>query len=359
MYTASEENLIVLSSFKEMGYELKKLLLSDFNSDVPDFANYFEKLIKSSGTSVYNKVKALFFDKEYRKSVLDGLDKKGVKCVTYFSESYPENLKNIPSPPVMLYAKGDVNLLKTNCFSIVGSRRTQPQALSRCKKIAAEAGKVFTVVSGLADGADSAALSGALSSGAKVISVLANGFDNIYPACNLKLSEQIAENGLLVSEYPPDECAKKYNFPVRNRIIAGLSKGTLVVSAGKKSGALITADYAAEYGRDVFAFPYSLDDPTGEGCNGLIKKGAYLTENILDIFTELGVDFKPYENSARSFTADEKRIYDCILSQGTVFIPALSESLGVPAYKLMPVVTSLVIKGCLVNCGGNRYGAIK
>ena len=130
-----------------------------------------------------------------------------------------------------------------------------PKILADCRKIAGEASEKFTVVSGIADGADTAALEGALDAGGKVISVMANGLDYIYPLTNKDLAKRVEENGLLVSEYLPDVQPKPYYFPVRNRIIAGLSRGTLVVSAGVKSGALITADHAVDYGRDVFALP--------------------------------------------------------------------------------------------------------
>ena len=157
------------------------------------------------------------------------------------------------------------------------------EGLADCKKMAGEISSRFTVVSGFADGADSAALEGALAAGGKVISVFANGLDYIYPAINRPLADKVEKCGLIITEYPPEVGPKPYHFPVRNRIIAGLSKGTLVVSADKTSGALITADYAADYGRDVFAFPYSIGAFSGAGCNALIKKGAFLAENILDI----------------------------------------------------------------------------
>ncbi len=251
MYTNEEINLIILSSFSEISYAFKKIL-----SEQPDLKNYENFLIKTLSGGVYNKVNSLFHDEGYRGGILKSLEKKGIKCVTIYSDGYPETLKNISAPPVVLYCKGDVSLLETDCFSIVGSRRTSQKSLADCKKMAGEISSRFTVVSGFADGADSAALEGALAAGGKVISVFANGFDYIYPAINRPLAYKVEKCGLIITEYPPEVGPKPYHFPVRNRIIAGLSKGTLVVSADKTSGALITADYAADYGRDVFAFPY-------------------------------------------------------------------------------------------------------
>lgn len=226
MYTNEEINLIILSSFSELSYAFKKIL-----SEQADLKNYENFLIKTLSGGVYNKVNSLFHDEGYRGGILKSLEKKGIKCVTIYSDGYPETLKNISAPPVVLYCKGDVSLLKTNCFSIVGSRRTSQKSLADCKKMAGEISSRFTVVSGFADGADSAALEGALAAGGKVISVFANGLDYIYPAINRPLADKVEKCGLIITEYPPEVGPKPYHFPVRNRIIAGLSKGTLVVSA--------------------------------------------------------------------------------------------------------------------------------
>ena len=297
-----------------------------------------------------------FHDVIFRTQLLESLDKKGIKCVTPISPDYPENLKHTDEPPLVLYCKGNVSLLKSNCFSVVGSRRTSPQALALCKKICGELTEAFTVVTGMAEGADSAAIEGALPSG-KVISVLANGFDYFYPATNKSLIERVAREGLLISEYLPHILPLKYNFPVRNRIIAGLSRGTLVVSAGEKSGALITADFALEYGREVFAFPYNAGTASGAGCNALIKNGAYLTENILDILEVFGLDLKKSER-AESLTEDEAALLNEIKLTGEGFLPGIAQKLNKFTYQLIPVAVSLEIKGLIVRLGGNRYGIV-
>lgn len=353
MYNEEQINLIILSSFGELTYNIKKLLLSDLNSPDPDFAKYEKSLIKTLSDGVYNRVKGLFYDREYRGQILDGLDKKGVKCVTFFSREYPERLKNISDPPIVLYCKGDTGLLRGNCFAVVGSRKSSPKICADCRKIASELSVHFNVVTGIAEGADTAALEGALENG-KAISVIANGFDQIYPASNAKMYRRVEEEGLLVSEYTPATRAKPYYFPVRNRIIAGLSSGTLVVSAGEKSGALITADYAADYGRDVFAFPYSLGNSSGVGCNRLIKNGAYLVENILDILQVYGLDFKPSETP---LTYGERLVLEAISCEGEAFLPVIAQKLGKLPYQILPVLSSLEIKKLIVRLGGNRYAA--
>lgn len=354
MYTKDEQNLIVLSSFN-LSYSLKRALLDNFNSSTPNFGSCEKLLIKTLSYGVYNRVKENFYSPIYRKKVLGELDKKGIKCVTIISESYPEALKNTDEPPILLYCKGDTELLKSECFSIVGSRKTTPKALSLTRQIAGELSQYFTVVSGIAEGADCAALEGALATGGKVISVLANGLDHAYPASNCNLIRKIEACGLVISEYSPEVLPKPYYFPIRNRIIAGLSRGTLVVSAAEKSGATITADFAVDYGREVFAFPYSVGIVSGEGCNSLIKKGACLTRNVLDILNEFGLDFKGCEKAELS--KDESEVYNIIKNSDEAFLPEIADKLKRSVADITTVITLLTIKGLIVSLGGNRYSA--
>lgn len=199
------------------------------------------------------------------------------------------------------------------------------------------------------------AIEGALESG-RVISVLAHGFDYCYPAYNDRLVKTVEERGLLITEHTPQIAPKAYLFPVRNRIIAGLSEGTLVVSAGEKSGALITADYAVEYGRQLFVFPYNIGVASGAGCNSLIKKGGMLTENILDILSAFGLDFK--EPEKQPLSEEEQRLFSLIGSSGEIFVPDAAEKLGRLPFQLIPLLTSLEVKGLIVRLGGNRYAVI-
>lgn len=354
-YTDEEINLITLCSFGELSDAQRRALLSDLTSSVPDFVKHKESLIKTLTVGVYNRVKSDFYDGAYRSGVLAGLEKAGVSCVTCFSENYPKPLKLTEASPIVLYCKGNLNLLNAECFSVVGSRRTLPQILKLCKNTAAELARRFTVVSGVADGADAAALEGALESG-KVISVLAYGFNYFYPAGNKFLIEKVAKRGLLITEYPPETAPQRFLFPARNRIIAGLSKGTLIASAGKKSGALITARYAREYGRELFAFPYTVGVASGEGCNLLIKNGATLAENALDIFGYFGLDFNPQPTAELS--GEEKVLLEAIREAGEAFITELAEKLGVQPFKLIPAVSKLEIKGLVVRLGGNRFSAL-
>lgn len=211
-----------------------------------------------------------------------------IQVVTIFDPYYPVLLKQIYDPPWVLYCKGDLSLLQwENKLSIVGTRDPSRNGLLSLEKIAlpiVEAG--WLIVSGLAVGIDARAHTVALNSNGKTIAVLGSGFNYIYPQCHIQLASTISKKHLLISEYPPNQKPEKWNFPIRNRIISGLSKGTLIVEARKKSGSLITADLALQEGRDVFAVPGSILDGRTEGTHWLIDQGAKLTKSSDDVLNE-------------------------------------------------------------------------
>ncbi|MGN0813612.1 MAG: DNA-processing protein DprA [Candidatus Coproplasma sp.] len=355
-YTNDETNLIIADGFTELNYRQKKLLICVCASDCPEREKYERELIKTLGLGVYNKLRTAFSDGAFRAETLSRLEKKGVSCVTLKSGSYPELLKNIPVPPLVLYCKGNLKLLSEPCFAVVGSRRTLNQSLAACRAIAGELTEHFTVVTGVADGADGAAVGGALKSG-RVICVLPNGHDYYYPVANADLIKKVEERGLVISEFPPEVSPQKYFFTVRNRIIAGLSRGVLVVSAAKRSGALITAGYAADYGREVFAFPYSLGVTSGEGCNALIKNGAALCENVLDIFSCFGLEYKSAALTALS--DDERAVLEYLKQNGQSHIQNIATALGKKIFQVSATCASLEIKGVAASVGGNRYAPVR
>ncbi|NQZ06504.1 MAG: DNA-protecting protein DprA [Algicola sp.] len=208
--------------------------------------------------------------------------------ICYDDPRYPDALKHIASPPMLLFVRGDFDVLNTPGLAIVGSRNLtitgQDNAFNFAKKLA-EMG--ITVTSGLAIGVDGFSHRGALEGRGKTIAVLGTGLNQIYPKRHRALAQQVSENGALVSEFLPDQTARPENFPRRNRIISGLSQGTLVIEAAIKSGSLITAKYAMEQDREVFAIPGSIHSPMSKGCHWLIKQGAKLVEDINDIVEEL------------------------------------------------------------------------
>lgn len=216
------------------------------------------------------------------------LENSNCALVSYFDQAYPGLLREVHLAPALLYAQGDVGLLNTDCLAVVGSRKTSPMYKRFAEQFGFELARHnWTVVSGLALGIDTAAHMGALAAAGKTIAVVATGLDRCYPARNRDLQDRIIEQGLLVSEMPLGSAPLKQHFPRRNRIVSGLSQGVLVVEAGIKSGSLITARYALEQNRDVYALPGSPANIGSEGCNYLIRDGAYLVSSAQELLADL------------------------------------------------------------------------
>lgn len=224
--------------------------------------------------------------------VIRASDACGSVVIAFDDAQYPKQLKQIYDPPLVLFAKGNAQLLNMMQIAIVGSRAASVNGRDTAFTIAqqlAEQGVVIT--SGLALGIDAAAHKGALTTSVGTIAVVATGLDKVYPARHKPLAKQIQTNqGVIISEFLPGTAPKAGHFPKRNRIISGLSKGVLVVEATFKSGSLITARYALEQNRDVFAVPSSVNNPQAKGCHWLIKQGAKLVEQAADIIEELSID---------------------------------------------------------------------
>jgi DNA processing protein len=216
------------------------------------------------------------------------LDTLGVRLLAFFDDDYPARLRAIPDPPVALFVKGTLIPEDARAIAIVGSRRASPYGRHAAAELAAELARhSFTVVSGMALGADAAAHEGALRAGGRTIAVLACGVDVIYPPEHLQLYERIAAQGAVVSEAPLGAPPSKFAFPQRNRIISGLCPGVVVVEAPERSGALITASHALEQGREVFAVPGSINSVQSRGTHNLLKDGAKLVASVEDILEEL------------------------------------------------------------------------
>lgn len=204
------------------------------------------------------------------------------------SDRFPDLLRQIPNPPLLLYVDGNADLLQLPALAIVGSRNPTAGGERNAFEFASHLAHIgFTIVSGLAQGIDTAAHRGALAAGGATIAFLGHGIDRIYPASNKALAGEIAASGALVSEFPLGTHPGKELFPQRNRLISGLCLGTLVVEAARRSGSLITARLAAEQGREVFALPGSIHNPLARGCHQLIRQGAKLVETADDIVSEL------------------------------------------------------------------------
>jgi DNA processing protein len=211
------------------------------------------------------------------------------RLLTLADSDYPPLLLHTADPPLLLYLEGRAELLSADAVAIVGSRRPTPQGLDNARRLARQLGEHgWVVVSGLAAGIDGAAHAGALEAAAGTVAVVGTGLDVVYPHAHRALAARIAREGLMVSEFPLGMAPMPDNFPQRNRIIAGLSRGTLVVEAALRSGSLITARQATEAGREVFAVPGSIHSQQARGCHALLRDGANLVESVDDILDELG-----------------------------------------------------------------------
>ncbi len=221
--------------------------------------------------------------------ILNKYEEQSIYCITIIDDEYPHLLKNIYDPPWVLFCKGDLSLFQyKDCLSVVGTRQPTQYGYDAIQSVLAPLlHNQFVIVSGLALGIDTAAHQLAIAKQAKTIAVLGSGFYNIYPKHNLPLANEIAHNHLLVSEYPPPTKPAKWHFPKRNRIISGLTSGTVVVQAKERSGSFITADQALQQGREVFAIPGPITDDASKGVNKLIQMGAKLVQNPTDIISEL------------------------------------------------------------------------
>ena len=239
------------------------------------------------------------------------------RLITLGEDDYPAILLHTVDPPLWLYAEGDASLLQSEALAIVGSRQATPQGLENARAFGRDlAGRGWVIVSGLAAGIDAAAHEGALEAsvgaqtgaGGNTIAVVGTGLDQVYPRSNRGLAARITERGLMLSEFPLGTPPIATHFPLRNRIIATLTRGTLVVEAAAKSGSLITARLAAEAGREVFAIPGSIHSPQSRGCHDLLKQGAKLVETAEDVLEELGagVDARPKRLPALAGSSGER-----------------------------------------------------
>jgi DNA processing protein len=218
---------------------------------------------------------------------LEQIVQLGLSVVTLDDAQYPEPLRAIPDSPPVLYLRGEYVDKDKLAIAIVGTRRATAYGQRIAQQFAGELGRLgFTIVSGLAEGIDTAAHRGALQEGARTIAVIGSGFARLYPQSNAKLLEEIISNGCALTEFAPEVAPERWTFPQRNRIISGLSRGVLVVEAPQESGALITARWALEHNREVFAVPGSILHESHRGCHKLLKEGAKLVESVTDILEE-------------------------------------------------------------------------
>ncbi len=287
---------------------------------------------------------------------------KGVKVITWEDPDYPRRLKEINQPPPVLFVNGSINVEDDWAVAVVGTRRVTPygrQVAVEISKFLAQNG--VTVVSGLARGVDAIAHQSALQAGGRSIAVLGSGVDVVYPPEHQRLAKEIAAQGALVSDYPMGTPPDGVNFPPRNRIISGLSLATVVVEAGETSGALITAEFAVDQGRDVFAVPGSILAPQSEGTNKLIEQGARPLLKMSEILEVLKLERIPEKQSQRKtnpLNPIEKRILTH-LTHEPVHVDELSSLSGLPINEVSATLTILELKGMVAQVGGMNYVAAR
>ena len=295
-------------------------------------------------------------DAEIRKA-----QKAKVGIITLFDPRYPEALKNIFDAPNLLYVKGRLPETNTPHVAVVGSRAASFYGLKMAKQIAEDlAAAGVVVVSGLALGIDSASHEGALAANGVTLAVLGGGLNHVHRTSNKKMAEAVCEKGALISEYPMDMSPEPGFFPVRNRIISGLSQAVLVVEAREKSGALIMVSQALEQGRDVFAVPGNADSPRSMGTNRLIKDGAKIVVSAADILEELKIN-APKKSASNARHAELNEIENrllSLLSEETLPMDELIDRSQMPPSQAASTLSMLEIKGCVKQLPGKNYTKI-
>ena len=294
---------------------------------------------------------------------LDWLARPDHHLLTCLDPQYPRLLREIAQPPMLLFVAGDKELLGRAQLAMVGSRNPTAGGIENAHAFAqtlAQAGLVVT--SGLALGIDGAAHRGALDAGGRSIAVLGSGLDRIYPARHVELASRLLRDGALVSEFPLGTAPKAENFPRRNRIISGLSLGTLVVEAAAQSGSLITARCAAEQGREVFAIPGSIHSPLARGCHALLREGAKLVESAHDIIEELGplaaLATPAFADAEQSVFVPDDPLHTALLTHighDPISVDSLVERSGLTAHSISSILVEMELLGIIAACPGGKY----
>ncbi|MFO8085199.1 MAG: DNA-processing protein DprA [Desulfobacterales bacterium] len=357
-----------LKSIPGIGNILYKRLLNRYFSPENVFAASAEELVKITGISgkIALKIKTCKFKDDLKKEI-DDILAQGFHIITFSDKNYPVMLRHIPDPPPYLYVSGKI-LPESHNIAVVGSRNPTIYGISEAKRLSGSLVKLgFTVISGMARGIDSAAHKGALLAEGNTVAVLGSGLGRIYPPENRKLFEEISERGAVVSEFSLNSPPEAHHFPIRNRIISGMSFGTVVVEAAKKSGSLITARLALEQNREVFAVPGSIQSFKSAGTNSLIKQGAKLVEHARDIIEELSPQmqenlepmphdgyFENKEEKLPELDPDEKHVINC-LEVYPVHIDELVRKTCIAPGRLLSILLKFELEGFAKQSGGKCF----
>lgn len=350
---AEPEAWLTLDLIPGLGAESLRKLLSHFGSPSAILQAKPTALATVIGAKLASAI-AAGADTEKLRTALAWLDDESNHLLTLADADYPRALLEVNDPPPILYLKGRRDLLGRSAFAVVGSRNATPvgkQNAEAFSRALSDAG--LTIVSGMALGIDAAAHRGGLDGAASSIAVVGTGLDLIYPARNKALARELAEKGLIVSEFSLGTPALAQNFPRRNRIISGLALGVLVVEAALQSGSLITARQAGEQGREVFAIPGTIHSPFSKGCHQLIKQGAKLVDDVNDILVELG--WQGAVPTTRLPGAAETDPFLLAMGFDPVSVDALLERVELPAEQVMARLTELEMMGAIAGIPGGKF----
>ena len=356
-----KEYLVAVSTFAPFGPARVKLLLSYFGAAKKIWKAEPQKLAKLGlgieRTKNFIEYRANFDAKDYFKK----LERLGIGYFTQDDASYPQNLKEIDDVPFVLYYKGSFKAIDTNSIAIVGSRKMTSYGAEVTEKFASELSSFgITIISGLARGVDTIAHKAAIEAQGRTLAVVGCGLDSIYPPENSHLAGQVVKHGALVSEYPMGYPALPTNFPARNRIISGLSKGVLVVEGAEKSGTLLTASHAANQGRVVFAVPGAITSPLSAAPLFLIKNGAKMVTGPRDILEELGIEARlDREKMERVMPSGRtERALITILENEPLHLDEIARISSLGVSDVSARLTIMELKGMVKNVGRGVYKKI-
>lgn len=342
------------------GYRIRTLMARFKNPDTILSAS-FNELVKTEGIDkILARNIVTHTDSGFADRQLELIAKHQVQLITFWDSEFPANLKKISDPPILLFVKGQLATADDRAVAVVGTRTPSPYGKVIAEKISSElASRGITIISGLARGVDTLAHWSAVNAGGRTLAVLGSAVNKIYPFENLKLAEKIQNQGAIISEFSMDTAPDAPNFPRRNRIIAGLSKITILVEAGEKSGALITAAMATDQNREVFAVPGNITNPKSWGPNRLIRDGARVFLSIEEFLTEveplLGLKKASGPTAPPiSLSDNEKRIYDA-LSEEPIHIDALAQKCQLSTARTLAILLTLELKNVVKQLAGKMF----
>jgi len=352
------KNWILLSKISSYGFSginnlVEKVGSPDEIISAPlEKIKHVSKIEKGTIKLIRKKALEVSLEDDYRL-----IQKHNVKLIKYTDPSYPDSLKNISDPPFLIYLRGELKKEDEKAVALVGTRRATAYGKIAAKKLARELARAgLTIVSGMARGIDTCAHEGALEEGGRTIAVLGCGVDIVYPPENNSLMKEIIDHGAVISEFSLGTKPFARNFPRRNRIISGLSRGVIVVEAPLKSGALITADFALEQGKEVFAVPGIITSPYSKGTNRLLKEGAKVVEDAADVLEEIGVSFSDIKISSfdNQLSFEEKIVLDELTAKPS-HIDELIKKTGLPVGKIADILIKLQLKGMVKELPGKFF----